>query len=126
MKGKFSMYILFSMVSAGLLLSYSLSFAQKTAPEPVKIKLEGAKMAPVTFSHATHADKAKIDCVICHHKDKDAKEPANCLTCHPVKDAKDNAPLAKDAFHTRCQGCHKDNVSKGKTAPTKCNECHKK
>lgn len=126
MKAKFSICVLFFVVSVSILFSASLLFAQKKAPEPVTIKLEGAKMAPVKFSHATHTDKAKVDCATCHHKDKDPKEPAGCVTCHPVKDAKDNAPVAKDAFHKQCQTCHKDSTAKGKAAPTKCNECHKK
>ncbi len=79
-------------------------------------------MAPVTFSHTSHVDKAKIDCAKCHHKD--AQNPKACTECHGVKQAKDNAPLAKDAFHNQCQNCHKQ--LKGIKAPTKCNECHKK
>jgi hypothetical protein len=100
--------------------------AQKAMPDTVTIKLEGAKMPPVAFSHPAHVDKAKVDCAVCHHKDKDPKQPAACTTCHDVKDAKGKAPAAKDAFHNRCQTCHKDMTAKGKTAPTKCNECHKK
>jgi len=89
----------------------------------VEVKLEGAKMAPVSFSHETHATKAKVDCVKCHHAD--AQSPKACTTCHKAE-AKDKAPGAKDAFHKTCQGCHKDAAAKGAKAPTKCNECHKK
>lgn len=90
---------------------------------PVTVKLEGAKMAPVTFSHATHVEKVKLDCVKCHHKD--AQSPKACTTCHGAT-AKDNMPAAKDAFHKLCQTCHKEMTAKGTPAPTKCNECHKK
>ncbi len=116
------------MSCAVLVLAFMVSAAsaQKAAPESVTIKLEGAKMAPVKFSHPTHVDKAKVECVVCHHKDKDPKQPEACVTCHLAKEVKDNAPVARDAFHKKCQTCHKDMAAKGKAAPTKCNECHKK
>ncbi len=121
MKAK-DMLCLISIVS---LLFATMVYAQQQAPkEPITIKLEGAKMAPVTFSHTSHVDKAKIDCAKCHHKD--AQNPKACTECHAVKQAKDNAPLAKDAFHNQCQTCHKQVAAKGVKAPTKCNECHKK
>jgi len=105
MKGKVLMFIVFLFVSAALVFSYSMVYAQKKPAEPVSLKLEGAKMAPVKFSHNTHAEKEKIDCAVCHHKDKDPKQPEACVSCHAVKEAKGNAPLAKDAFHKRCQTC---------------------
>jgi hypothetical protein len=108
-----------------ILSALSLAWAQKKPADPIILKLEGAKMAPAPFSHATHADKAKIDCAVCHHKDKNAKEPDSCQKCH-LKEAKNGSPAGKDAFHKQCQGCHKESVAKGVTAPTKCNECHKK
>ena len=98
-------------------------FAADYPKEPVTIKVEGAKMAPVAFPHAVHVDKLKIDCAKCHHKD--AGSPKACTTCHGSA-AKDSTPAAKDAFHTRCQTCHKEMAAKGTAAPTKCNECHKK
>ena len=115
--------LMLGMVSLLFLFSYPVSAADYPK-EPVTIKLEGAKMPPVTFPHATHVDKAKVACATCHHKD--AQSPKACTTCHGEKEAKGGAPLAKDAFHTRCQGCHKESAAKGVSAPTKCNECHKK
>jgi len=90
------------------------------------LQIEGGKFGVVPFSHKTHIEKEKIDCAKCHHKDKNPKEPDKCSTCHLPKDVKDNAPPAKDAFHKNCQACHKEAVEKGKQAPVKCNECHKK
>jgi hypothetical protein len=98
--------------------------AEKKMPDKVTLKLEG-KMPPVIFSHATHAEKAKINCTVCHHKDKDPKEARACRTCHQITAVKDNAPPAKDVFHQKCQTCHKESTEKGVTAPTKCTECHK-
>jgi hypothetical protein len=108
------------------LLSAGTVSAEKKMPDTVTLKLEGAKLAPVTFSHITHAEKAKINCAVCHHKDKDPKEAQACKTCHQVDGIKDNAPAAKDAFHKQCQTCHKENAAKGVKVPTKCAECHKK
>jgi hypothetical protein len=102
------------------------AMAQKTPPETVTLQSEGGKFGVVPFSHKVHAEKEKIDCATCHHKDKDPKAPAKCSTCHLPKDVKDNAPTSKDAFHKNCQTCHKDAAAKGKQVPVKCNECHKK
>jgi hypothetical protein len=110
-------------VCAFILVSVVAS-AEKKMPDTVTLKLEG-KMPPVTFSHATHTQKAKINCAVCHHKDKDPKEARACRTCHQITGVKDNAPPAKDVFHERCQTCHKESAAKGVNAPTKCTECHK-
>ena len=126
MRQKSLICIIFFSILLSFLLSLNPAAAEKKPPDVVTIKLEGAKLPPVIFSHPTHTEKAKLDCVTCHHKDKNPKEPEGCLKCHPLKEAKDNAPLAKDAFHKKCLTCHKDSLSKGITAPTKCNECHKK
>lgn len=103
-----------------------VSSAQKKAPESVILKMEGGKLAPVTFPHAIHAEKQKIQCAKCHHKDQDPTQPDQCIKCHPPKDAKEGVPVFKDAFHKQCIDCHKEVVAKGNKAPTKCTECHKK
>ncbi len=100
--------------------------AEKKVPETTMLKTEGAKFPPVLFSHITHTQKAKIDCVLCHHKDTDPKEPEKCGTCHMLKEVKEKAPPLRDAFHIRCQTCHKEIFAQGIGAPTKCNDCHKK
>ena len=122
MKDRFIPYALLFSLSLLFLVAPAVYAADHPAG-PVTIKLDGAKMAPVTFAHATHVDKLKIDCVKCHHKD--AQSPKACATCHGSA-AKDGTPAAKDAFHTRCQTCHKEMAAKGTAAPTKCLECHKK
>jgi hypothetical protein len=97
--------------------------AAQPPDKPTVLRLEGGKMPPVTFSHATHVDQNKIDCAKCHHKDVQA--PKACTTCHG-REAKGKAPASKDAFHTVCQTCHNEAAAKGAKAPTKCTECHKK
>jgi hypothetical protein len=114
------------LVSLAILSVYGIAGAQKAPGDTVPLKLEGAKMPPVSFSHPTHVDKAKIACTSCHHKEMAGNAYESCLKCHALKDTKNGAPTAKDAFHKQCQTCHKDSVKKGVNAPTKCNECHKK
>jgi hypothetical protein len=105
---------------------FQLVYAQKKPPEPLALKLEGAKFPPVNFSHSVHTEKAKADCAVCHHKDKDPKQPGACMPCHDRNDVKDGAPPIKDAYHKNCIDCHKESVAKKVNAPTKCNDCHKK
>ena len=77
---------------------------------PAEIKLP-AKMGEVTFNHAAHQGRV-ADCATCHHQGAGTA----CRSCHGVKA---DAPKAKDAFHTRCKGCHKE-----QNGPTKCKQCH--
>jgi hypothetical protein len=109
-----------------LLLIGGYALADKTPPDTATLTEEGAKLGPVPFPHKAHADKEKIDCAKCHHKEKDMKEVQKCSACHLPKEVKDNAPIAKDAYHKNCQTCHKEAAEKGKKAPVKCNECHKR
>ncbi len=111
-----------------LLLSLFLLAGMAQAAEapkgPVSVKTEGAKMAPVTFSHDVHVNKVKVACAKCHHKDAD--NPKKCDTCHALGEVKNGAPKIQDAYHKVCLTCHKEQAEKGAKAPTKCNECHKK
>jgi hypothetical protein len=114
-----------SLLVSSLLLTFCVTPAKAAdyPKAPITIKLEGAKMAPVSFSHGSHVEKQKIDCAKCHHKD--AQDPKACTVCHG-KDAKDSRPTIKDALHSTCQNCHKEGAAKGEKGPTKCMECHKK
>lgn len=102
------------------------ALAQKKTPESMMLKLEGAKLPPVPFSHPLHTEKAKIECVECHHKDKNPREPGGCMPCHDLKNVKNGAIPIKDAYHKNCIDCHKESSAKGVKAPTACNDCHKK
>ncbi len=105
---------------------FQVGYAQKKCPESLTLKLEGAKLPPVAFTHSVHTEKAKVDCAICHHKDKNPREPGGCMPCHDRNDVKNGAPPVKDAYHKNCIDCHKESVAKKVSAPTKCNDCHKK
>ena len=117
-----STFLSLAVLAAFLLVG--VAQAAEAPKAPVVVKADGAKMAPVTFPHAVHVDKVKVECVKCHHKDAD--NPKACKTCHDIKEVKDKAPKIQDAFHKVCQTCHKEQAEKGSKAPTKCNECHKK
>ena len=107
-----------------IIFSINSAKAQKTPAETITLKVQDGKLAPVAFPHGVHA-KA-INCVVCHHKDKDPRTPEKCRTCHLTKKVKEKAPPIQDAFHTKCQTCHIEAKPKGASAPTKCNDCHKK
>ena len=124
MKVRMSLIIGVLIFVCAFAFSAGTASAQKKMPDTVTLKLEG-KMPSVIFSHITHTQKAKINCIICHHKDTDPKEARACRTCHQVTGTKDNAPPARDVFHKRCQTCHQESTAKGVNAPTKCTECHK-
>jgi len=110
-----------SVALLGSLLLVGAAQAAEAPKAPVVIKADGAKMAPVTFAHEKHS---KVECAKCHHKDADS--PKACKTCHDIKEVKNNAPKIQDSFHKVCQTCHKEQAEKGASAPTKCNDCHKK
>ena len=105
---------------------FQAAYAQKKPAEPLMLKLDEAKFPPVPFSHSLHTEKAKVDCAVCHHKDKNPKEPGGCMPCHDRNEVKNGAPPIKDAYHKNCIDCHKESVARKVNAPTKCNECHKK
>lgn len=109
-----------------MLLIATIGFAQKKAPDTITLKMEGGKLAPVSFPHSLHVEKQKIECAKCHHKEQDPTQPEQCVKCHPVTGAKEGVPVFKDAYHKQCIDCHKEVVAKGNKAPTKCTECHKK
>lgn len=126
MKKRTKVFIGLAMAAVFMVVMLQGAFAQKKAPESMMLKLEGSKLPPVPFSHPVHTEKAKTDCVVCHHKDKDPKQPGGCMPCHDLKEIKNGAVPIKDAYHKNCITCHKEASAKGANAPTKCNDCHKK
>ncbi len=95
---------------------------------------EGQKMtkAPVDFPHKQHVD-AKIDCMVCHHKDTDKNAIKGCASegCHvdASKGAKKDPKGFYQAFHSKksdasCLACHKKEKKAGKKVPVACKECH--
>ncbi len=127
-------------VSFSLLLAGALAAPQvagQAAKEPATVILKGSPMGGVKFDHKAHTAKDRAGkCETCHHAskpEKPAKVPnQKCTDCHtkaatpPMKtntQAAFHAPMAKGGT---CITCHLAENAKGKKAPTKCNECHKK
>lgn len=108
-----------------------VALAQKAPTAPVILK--GAPMGGVKFEHSKHAT-AKCD--TCHHAAKPEKAPKSaqeaCTDCHTKVATAPMKTKLQAAFHNPtatagiCIDCHKAEAAKGKPAPTKCAECHKK
>ncbi|MBM4394914.1 MAG: cytochrome c3 family protein [Deltaproteobacteria bacterium] len=106
-----------------LTVAQATGYAKK--PEPASVTMKGDKQGAVTFDHATHAakDKLNVACKTCHHNLDKTPGKLACGECHKAE--KGDAPSIKDAGHGVCLKCHKE--KKGTTkAPTACKDCHKK
>ena len=108
---------------------------EKKVPKDIII-LKGAPLGGVKFLHTAHSKERKIKCDTCHHPSKTEKPSTAaqqaCTDCHtPVAKAPMKTKL-QAAFHNPtatagiCIDCHKAENAKGKNAPTKCMQCHKK
>ncbi|MGI9104267.1 MAG: cytochrome c3 family protein [Terriglobales bacterium] len=111
------------------------ALAQAKAPQDTII-LKGNPMGGVKFLHSAHSKDRAIKCDTCHHPSKTEK-PATaaqqaCSDCHTKTAAAPMKTNFKGAFHDAmakkgiCIDCHVAENAKGKKAPTKCTECHKK
>ena len=110
--------------------------ASKSAPVDDVVILKGAPIGGVRLEHKLHAERAGNDCTVCHHPSKPQK-PAKelnqaCSDCHTKAAAAPMKTRYQAAFHNptaqsgTCVDCHKAENAKGKKAPLKCQECHKK
>ncbi len=110
---------------------------QAKAQEPDTVILKGSPMGGVKFDHKIHSkDRAAGKCETCHHaskKEMPAKTPQQkCMDCHtkaakpPMKTNTQGAFHAPMAKGGTCITCHLAENAKGKKAPAKCPECHKK
>jgi hypothetical protein len=110
----------------------------QAAKEPGTVILKGAPLGGVKFDHKLHTSKerAGTKCETCHHASK-AEKPnkspnQKCTDCHTKAAAAPMKTNTQGAFHApmakggTCITCHLAENGKGKKAPTKCNECHKK
>ncbi|MFO7717731.1 MAG: cytochrome c3 family protein, partial [Desulfohalobium sp.] len=106
----------------------------KTPPQPrpdvIRIDAMQAnatlQLPPVTFKHDTHTEALAQN-----------GEPADCTTCHEVKDGQFDPAMkniagkeyaeAKEIFHDTCIGCHTERAEKDKTTGPldgQCRSCH--
>jgi len=104
--------------------------------EPDTVVLKGAPMGGVKFEHKLHVKDRAVKCETCHHASKPEKPSkiANqkCSDCHTKAVAAPMKTKTQAAFHDPmakagvCITCHTTENAKGKKAPTKCLDCHKK
>jgi hypothetical protein len=111
---------------------------QATAKQPDTVIIKGTNpMGNVKFDHKTHAtERAANKCETCHHaskKEKPAKAAQEkCTDCHTKAATPPMKTNTQGAFHApmakggTCITCHLAQNAKGKKAPTKCQDCHKK
>jgi hypothetical protein len=129
--------LLAALAVCGLILGvgspYS-AYAQAKAKDTVILK--GSPMGGVKFEHKLHAERAGNKCEGCHHAskpEKAAKAPQEaCTGCHTKPAQAGMKTVTQAAFHNptakegTCIACHLEENAKGKKAPAKCPECHKK
>lgn len=111
-----------------------LSAQAGKAPETVILK--GAPLGGVKFNHKQHTAVAGVKCTTCHHASKPEKamtsENQKCTDCHTKTPTAPMKTATRGAFHDpmakkgTCIDCHVTEAAKGKKAPTKCADCHKK
>ena len=110
---------------------------KKKAEQPDTVILkETPVMGGVKFMHKLHAERAANKCETCHHASKPAKANTSaqqaCRDCHTKTAAAPMKTKLQAAFHNptaqagNCITCHKTENAKGKKAPVKCADCHKK
>ena len=106
--------------------------------QPKDTYLMPAPLGAVKFDHKAHSKNRGIKCESCHHASKTQKPYAAgvkqeaCGDCHTSVAKPPMKTKLQAAFHNptatagTCIDCHKAGNAKGKKAPTKCTECHKK
>jgi hypothetical protein len=119
---------------AGIL---SVATLHAQAPQvPDTVVLAGAPLGSVTLTHKAHAGTYAAKCDNCHHASK-AEKPMKaaqekCTDCHTKAAAAPMKTKLQAAFHDpmakkgTCVDCHQQAIAKGKKAPAKCADCHKK
>jgi hypothetical protein len=125
--------VILSVLAVAVFMS-GIASAQEKAPGTVILK--GAPMGGVKFDHAKHSKLEGVKCDTCHHPSKPEKASKtaheNCMNCHTKAATAPMKTNTQGAFHKAmakgglCIDCHAKAVAAGKTAPTKCAECHKK
>jgi hypothetical protein len=128
--------LMLSMTGALALAIAAPSITAQAPKPPASVILKGAPIGGVRLDHAAHTDTHKVACTTCHHpsmKQKPAKSDyQKCSDCHTKVAAAPMKTNYRDAFHDAmaksglCVTCHMQENKKGKKAPLKCNECHKK
>jgi Class III cytochrome C family len=91
---------------ATLFVAVAFAFSASAATAPAKPVVLNAKNGNVTFNHSKHST-------------------LKCEACHASAEGGKIEGFGKDKAHATCVECHKKEAAAGKTAPTKCADCHK-
>ena len=132
-------------VRRALVFAFALSFGAvftvqqvhaQAAKEPKTVVLKGSPMGGVKFEHTLHTKDRAVKCETCHHASKPEKKKTTdyekCTDCHTKVATAPMKTKTQAAFHDpmakkgTCIDCHIAENAKGKKAPTKCADCHKK
>lgn len=96
---------------------------------------ERARQGPVELTHKLHAEDYEVSCRECHHVYENGENVwqegdhvQKCYECHDHNEDRNGAMRLQNAFHTNCQGCHREVAQQGfENAPTRrCNDCHQR
>src|SRR3990172_1950269 len=127
---------LLTVLGFSLLLLMSATVAAHHGKAPDTVILKGSPLGGVKFEHKLHAEARGIKCETCHHPSKPQKPAAApqqaCAECHEKTAKPPMKTFLQAAFHNpratagTCIDCHTAENAKGKKAPVKCFECHKK
>ena len=126
-------------LGSGLTLAFAIAapgISGQAPKAPDSVVLTGSPMGGVKFAHKLHATDRKIECKTCHHPSKPEKalkgDYQKCTDCHTKTATAPMKTPSRGAFHDpmakkgTCIDCHVAQNAKGKKAPTKCQDCHKK
>ena len=140
LKLAYSLAIILLVVSV---ISYA-AFPAKTPEEPVRIMYK-VVAGKVLFDHKTHTSESGygLSCIDCHHHPEDEEESLRaCGDCHQIPAEGDTAPKAcydchepdeiedseftkrADAFHSKCEACHKESDIGPIEEDQRCGWCH--
>jgi len=124
----------YGLVGLSLVLIPCSSVLSQEAPS-APIVLKGTTMGAVRFPHSPHTRVAGR-CEVCHHASKPEKPLQSaqqlCSDCHTKPPTPPVTTSLQAAFHNSsataglCITCHKTENARGKAAPVKCADCHKK
>jgi len=108
----------------------------QAAKAPDTMVLTGSPLGNVTLSHKAHSATYGAKCENCHHASKPEKPMTaaqeKCGDCHTKVATAPMKTKTQAAFHDpmakkgTCVDCHVQAIAKGKKAPAKCADCHKK
>ena len=133
----FSRDVLIALCSIALAAVCGARTAAQGGPKgPDTAVMAGGAPGKVTLTHKAHAVQYGAKCESCHHPSKPGKalktDHQKCGDCHTKAVSAPMKTKLQAAFHDpmakkgTCVDCHVQANAKGKKAPVKCADCHRK